>query len=150
MQLKLAPWNWFKPSSKMFFFYRSKAVLLFWIICVIYVLCLSCFRVVHCCLVVTCWERADLMDLVCDVSLCFCHFPMWYPGSVVQKLLYTYYTFNFCFLLMKSSITARWWHMEDRKELVVFVKNRLQSIYMSINSCVYNLKTHTFFQWFVM
>ena len=24
---------------------RSKAVLLFWIICVIYVLCLSCFRV---------------------------------------------------------------------------------------------------------
>ena len=36
---------------------------------------------VHCCLVVTCWERADLVALACDVLLCFCHFPMWYPGS---------------------------------------------------------------------
>ena len=27
----------------------------------------------------------------------------------------------------------------------LFIKNRLQSIYASIVSCVYNLKTHTFF-----
>ena len=39
------------------------------------------FASVHCCLVVTCWERADLLALVCDVKLC--HFPMWYPGSGV-------------------------------------------------------------------
>ena len=38
------------------------------------------FASVHCCLVVTCCERADLLALVCDVLLCFCHFPMWYPG----------------------------------------------------------------------
>ena len=25
------------------------------------------FASVHCCLVITCWERADLLDLVCDV-----------------------------------------------------------------------------------
>ena len=25
------------------------------------------FASVHCCLVVTCWERADLLALVCDV-----------------------------------------------------------------------------------
>ena len=31
---------------------------------------------VHCCLVVTCWERADLLALVCDVKLCICRFPM--------------------------------------------------------------------------
>ena len=50
----------------------------------IYVLCLSCFSAsVHCCLMVTCWDRADLLALVCDVLLCFCHFPMWYPGSGV-------------------------------------------------------------------
>ena len=36
------------------------------------------FASVHCCLVVTCWERADLLALVCDV---FCHFPMWHPWS---------------------------------------------------------------------
>ena len=39
---------------------------------------------VHCCLVVTCRERADLLALACDVKLCFCHFPMWYPGAVVS------------------------------------------------------------------
>ena len=38
----------------------------------------------HCCLVVTCWEKADLLALVCDVYLCFCYFPiLWYPGSGV-------------------------------------------------------------------
>ena len=44
LRARLAPWNWFKPSSKIFTD-RSKAVLLLWIICVIYVLYLSCFCV---------------------------------------------------------------------------------------------------------
>ena len=38
---------------------------------------------VHCCLVVICWERADLLAIVCDVKLCFCHFPLRYPRSGV-------------------------------------------------------------------
>ena len=50
-------------------------------------LCMSCvchaFASVHCCLVVTSCEIADLLALVCNVSLCFRHFPMWYPGSGV-------------------------------------------------------------------
>ena len=33
--------------------------------------------------VITYWERAELLALVCDVKLCFCHFPMWYPNSGV-------------------------------------------------------------------
>ena len=37
----------------------------------------------HCCLVVNSLERDDLLALDCDVQLCFCHFPMWYPGSGV-------------------------------------------------------------------
>ena len=41
------------------------------------------FASVHCYVVVTCWERAVLLALVCDAKLCFCHFPMWYLGSVV-------------------------------------------------------------------
>ena len=41
------------------------------------------FASVHCCRVVTCFERADLLALVCDVELYFCHFCMWYPGSGV-------------------------------------------------------------------
>ena len=38
---------------------------------------------VHCSLVITCLERADPLALVCDVLLCYCHFPVWYPGSGV-------------------------------------------------------------------
>ena len=34
----------------------------------------------HCCLVVTCSERPDLLALVGDVHS-FCYFPMWCPGS---------------------------------------------------------------------
>ena len=41
------------------------------------------FASVHCYVVVTCWEKAVLLILVCDVQLCFCHFPFWYPGSGV-------------------------------------------------------------------
>ena len=42
------------------------------------------FASVHCCLVVTCWERADLLALVCDVYCDFVTFTfgilgkMWY------------------------------------------------------------------------
>ena len=35
--------------------------------CYVFVI-LSCASV-YCCLVVTCWERADLLALVCDVKL---------------------------------------------------------------------------------
>ena len=48
-----------------------------------FVSCVShAFASVHCCLVVTCLERADLLALVGDVY-CFCYFPMWYTGSGV-------------------------------------------------------------------
>ena len=44
--------------------------------------CIShAFASVHCCLVVTCWERADLSALFDDVYCIFCFFPMWNPGS---------------------------------------------------------------------
>ena len=31
---------------------------------------------VNLCLVVTCWERADLLTLICGVLLRVCHFPI--------------------------------------------------------------------------
>ena len=49
-----------------------------------FVSCVShTFPSVHCCLVVTCWERADLLALVGDVNCNFCYFPRWYLGSSV-------------------------------------------------------------------
>ena len=46
---------------------RSKAVLLLWIICVFVPSVSHDFASVHCCLLVICWERADLLALVGDV-----------------------------------------------------------------------------------
>ena len=43
-RVRLAPWNWFKPSSKIFY--------------------------------CTCWERADLLALVCGVYCEFVTFPL--------------------------------------------------------------------------
>ena len=46
-------------------------------------LCFSCCRAsVHCCLVVTCWERADLLTLVGDVYCIFVTFPCDILGQV--------------------------------------------------------------------
>ena len=38
---------------------------------------------VYMCFVVTCWERADLLALVCGVYCEFVTFPLVYPGSGV-------------------------------------------------------------------
>ena len=37
---------------------------------------------VYMCLVVTCWERADLLALVCGVQLWVCQFPIGFLGQV--------------------------------------------------------------------
>ena len=57
---------------------KKGQVLLLWIFyvfvlpCVCYVLCAS----VYMCFVVTCWERADLLALVCGVFCEFVTFPL--------------------------------------------------------------------------
>ena len=38
-------------------------------LCYVSFVCCYASASVHCCLVVTCWERADLLALVCDVLL---------------------------------------------------------------------------------
>ena len=70
----MAPLNGFKPSSKSIFTDRSKAVLLLWIVFVVLhvgVLCCAVVSVLRS-LVLTCWERADLLAVVFVVV--FCHF----------------------------------------------------------------------------
>ena len=67
--------NCLKPSSNIF----SLTVPRRYFFCgsfVFFVSCLShAFASVHCCLVVTCWERADLLALVGDVYCFFVTFP---------------------------------------------------------------------------
>ena len=63
-----APLNRFKPSSKIFLLTIPRRCFF----CGSFMLFLSCFVMLSCtsvcwCLVVTCWERADLLALACDV-----------------------------------------------------------------------------------
>ena len=46
------------------------------------VFALSLCASVGMCFVVTCWERADLLALVCGVYLCVCHLPIGILGQV--------------------------------------------------------------------
>ena len=36
-----------------------------------------------CCLCIAALWSPDLLALVCDIYLYFCHFPVWHPGSGV-------------------------------------------------------------------
>ena len=60
---------------------RSKAVLVLWIICVIYVLCLSRFRI--CSLLPCVHLNGKGWPLGSCLRYLLCHFPMWYPGTGV-------------------------------------------------------------------
>ena len=77
------PLNRFKPSSKMFLMTVPRRRFF----CGAFMLFLSCFVMLSCtsvcwCLVFTCWERADLLDPVCDVLLWHCYFPIGILGQV--------------------------------------------------------------------
>ena len=79
LRVRLAPLNQFKPSSKLFYWPFQGGTSFVdhscYFCCVFDILlCAS----VYCCLVVTCWERADL----CDVKLWVCYFPMGILGQV--------------------------------------------------------------------
>ena len=52
-------------------------------------MCFVChdFASVHCCLVVTCWEMADLLALVCDVYCDFVTFPFGILGKVWYSIV---------------------------------------------------------------
>ena len=87
---------------------RSKAVLLlrifyvFVLSCVCYVLCAS----VYMCFVVTCWERADLLALVCGV---FCEFVTFPLVSWVRCGTWLYRFLIFATLLTLHSTSRHIW-----------------------------------------
>ena len=83
LRVRLALWNWFKPSSKIFYwsFQGCTSFMdLSCFFCLVFAmpLCAS----VYMCLVVTCWERADLLALICGVYLWVCHFLIGILGQV--------------------------------------------------------------------
>ena len=75
--------NRFKPSSKIFygpFQGGTSCVDLLCFFCLVFAMSLCAS--VYMCFVVTCWERSDLLALVCGVLLWVCHFPIGILGQV--------------------------------------------------------------------
>ena len=79
------------PPVKEFFTGHSKAVLLLWILFVIFVSCFyHAFLSVHCRLVVACWERANLFAILYVMFSCvFVTFPCDVGVSVPDLCLLT-------------------------------------------------------------
>ena len=85
--VRLAPSNWFKPSSIIFLLSIPRP----YFFCGSFVFFVSCvshaFSYVHCCLVVTCWERTGLLALVGDVYCIFVTFPCGILGQVLDLIV---------------------------------------------------------------
>ena len=79
-----APLNRFKPPSKIFYWPFQGGTSFVDLLCVFFsALCLLCFYAsVYRCLVVTYWERAGLLALVCGVKLWIRYFPIGILGQV--------------------------------------------------------------------
>ena len=86
---KMAPWNQFKPSSKIFYWQFQGGTSFVDLLCVFFCLVfpMPLGASVYMCLVVTCWERADLWPLVCGVWLWVCHFPIGILGQVLYLIV---------------------------------------------------------------
>ena len=87
IRVRLVPSNMFKPSSN-FLTDRSKAVLL---LLIFFVICVSYHTVlpVHGNLVITCWERADLLTLLYVMFSCvFITFPDGVLGQVWYMIVW--------------------------------------------------------------
>ena len=99
---------YFLPSSKIFLLTVPRQ----YFFCGSFVLFMSCvcnaFTSVHCCLVVTCWERADLLALVCDVYcvLILSHVVSWVRcGTWLYRFLIfaVFLTLFYAVILLDSS-----------------------------------------------
>ena len=62
------------------------------------------FASVHCCLVVTGWERADLLALVCDVYCGFVTFPCGILGQVWYLYQFLIFAIFLTFTILTFSI----------------------------------------------
>ena len=94
----LKPLNRFKPSSKIFYWPFQGGTSFVDLLCFCSVLCLLCLCAsVYMCFVVTCWERADLLALVCGV---FCEFVTFPLVSWVRRGTWLYRFLIFATLLL--------------------------------------------------
>ena len=116
-------WNRFKPSSKILLLTVPRR----YFFCGSFVLFMTCvchaFVSVHCCLVVTWRERADLGTCLWCL-LWFCYFPIWYPVTGVvldcnnSWALLSFLLCTFWMMLMNRHENQLWRHKRHFEELI--------------------------------
>ena len=129
LRVRLAPLNRFKPSSKIFYWPFQGGtsfvdLLCFVLSCVCCVLCAS----VYMCFVVTCWERADLLALVCAV---FCEFVTFPLVSWVRCGTWLYRFLIFATLLTFILISVLNWFDLN---LSIFIKEHAYTAYRMLHA----------------
>ena len=106
----------FKPSSKIFYWPfqgGTSFVDLLCFFCLVFAMLL--WASVNMCLVVTCWERAGLLALVCGVQLGVCHFPIgilgqvWYLIISIPDLCTLTYFFQLEWLKLHNTAFLPWY-----------------------------------------
>ena len=118
LRVRLAPLNRFKPSSKIFYWPFQGGTSFVDLLCFCSVLCLLCLCAsVYMCFVVTCWERADLLALVCGVFCEFVTFPLvsWVRCG----------TWLYRFLIFAPLLTLAW--------VTVYIKVATKIEFLSLN-----------------
>ena len=136
IKLRLAPWNWFKPPSKTVlltvrrgcFFCGSFLLFMFRV-------CYS-FLSVHCSLVATCWEKGNLLVLLCVM---FCCVVVIFPcGILARCVTWLYRLMLFASLLTFSSkIIVRWHHLGLLPQLLVLTYTC--NVHVVDSSCKFSL-----------
>ena len=114
----------FKPSSKLFLLTSWRRYCFCGSLdCVIVMSCVChASASAHCCLVVTCWERADLLVFVLWCLSWFCHFPMWYPESgVVLDCIDSWSLLSF---LLCSYVNTNKCHSQCMKKICALSENK--------------------------
>ena len=92
------------PPVKVFLLTVPRWSFLWTILLFIFRVCLV-FLSVHCNLVVTCWERTDLLALLYAMFYCV----MWCPGSgVVLNCIESWSLFSFLLLFLKTFLTLHY------------------------------------------
>ena len=128
LRVRLAQWNWFKPSSKDIFTDSSKAVLLLWVNFAINVSCLSCCLV--CLLLPSChllgkgWHLGS--RLRCFIV--FCHFPMLYAMSGVVLDCIDSWSLPPFRTLWQVTVVLAAWSLHASWELNIFVLHQQQNL----------------------
>ena len=91
---------------------------LLFVICV----CLCCTVLsVHCSLVIRCWERVVLLALLHVLFSCFCHYPIWCPGSGVVLIFYRFLIFALFDLYFRCAASCSFFFSHIRLGFQLFL-----------------------------